>query len=69
MSRLENWSEYGKCVVGEIFGDNRFPDGSFITTSEVKTLDREAKTLQTRNTLYELGKEMEWKNNDSDNQG
>jgi len=62
MPRLENWiitnDIYSDCsrLVGEIYGDIRFPDGSLITTSRLKNIYFESEEAQTKNTLYALGK-------------
>jgi hypothetical protein len=68
MPRLEKWSLtqrmddpfrapelYPVFAQGEIYNDIRFFDGTFITTSMIKEVDIDSKTLTTLNTVYELG--------------
>ena len=68
MSRLENWSLickmdnpfqapelYPVLAQGQVYGDIRFFEGTFITTSMVKSFDKENRILITQNTTYELG--------------
>lgn len=69
MPRLENWSlgyvgesedntylapELAVCnLSGNVYGHPDFDEGEFIHTSRIMKV--EGKTVQTRNTLYELG--------------
>lgn len=66
--RLENWEVYpyfpgsqSEVLVaeGDIYNDKRWPDGTHIYTSAVKNLADDETSLQTRNTLYQLGKKLE----------
>lgn len=41
-------------LIGRIYNDDRFEDGSEITTTEIISTDFENKTIQTKNTLYNL---------------
>lgn len=72
MSKLENWCiitrtgnpfqapETGTvCMVGEVFGDSRFPDGSRVTTGTLMKLDLENMVMETKRTIYELGEMAE----------
>jgi hypothetical protein len=52
---LENWRVHGG-VYGDVFGHNRFPDGTLVKTSTVVELDVAAGILKTRNSTYRLGK-------------
>jgi hypothetical protein len=61
-SKLEGWSVWGDRVVGNVHGDNRFADGTFIQTSAIVELDRENKILKTKNSTYELGEEHDYRN-------
>ncbi|MBU1249474.1 MAG: hypothetical protein KKB70_12290 [Proteobacteria bacterium] len=75
MPRLENWwfkakpasktLEPGKegVLFGNIVDDDagRFPDGHFIRTSLITDFDPMAETVQTRNTVYTLGKPLKQK--------
>lgn len=61
---IENWSYlcWSKSqelyvVYGEIYNDCCWQEGYFIRTSVVVKIDREAKILETLNTLYTLGEE------------
>ena len=59
MPRLEQWSIFGVHVMGYVYNDERFSDGSFVHTSSITRIDFEegvAKILTTRDTTYELGK-------------
>lgn len=62
---LENWrlvdwckSKGDQVVCGWLYGDDRFEDGTEIRTSGIVKLDRENNTLETRNSIYKLGKEL-----------
>jgi len=63
MSRLENWKMVGwgshYRLVGEIYSDERFLDGTTVTTSSIQEIDELAGWAQTRNTRYELGKKFD----------
>lgn len=48
-----------KIVCGELHGDPRFHDGSVIRTSWVVELDKESNVLETRNTVFTLGVEVD----------
>lgn len=69
MSKIENWSiqikiadvykapEQGvSIVVGKVYDDVRACDGAGISTSRIVNLDIKNMTIQTKNTLYNLGK-------------
>jgi hypothetical protein len=56
MPRLENWYIIGRSLIGQVYNDERFADGTEIQTSRIIKLDSEAGIAQTRNTTYELGK-------------
>ena len=71
MPRLEDWrivekntSPYitpegrvNKILQGHIYNDEneRFEDGTLISTSTIQTINLKNKTVQTRNTFYTLG--------------
>jgi hypothetical protein len=42
-------------VIGFVYGNPKFEDGSWVRTSDVVELDPEFKFAKTRNSLYELG--------------
>lgn len=46
-------------VCGTIFGDSRFRDGTIIHSSRVVELDSENKVLETLNTVFTLGTEVD----------
>lgn len=60
--RFENWTAVGKVVWGNLYDDpqERFREGEYIHTSYIVDVawDRENEigTIETRNTIYELGK-------------
>lgn len=61
---IENWSyhRWSKSqelyvVYGNVYNDSCWMGGFYIRTSAVVKIDREAKTLETLNTLYTLGAE------------
>jgi hypothetical protein len=62
MPRLENWEivndYYRGCyrLQGIIYDDDRFPDGTNVSTSRLMNVDFENEKAQTRNTNYILGK-------------
>jgi hypothetical protein len=60
MPRLENWEiskvSSGYVAYGFIHDDDRWPDDTWIRTSLLKHLDLSKDTVQTLNTLYQLGK-------------
>lgn len=51
--KLENWYKGGKLVWGNIYGNPRFEDGTWVHTSTV--LKVEGRTITTKNSVYELG--------------
>ena len=69
MSRLENWSVVDRdadnpylalelrrpALNGQIFDDDRFANGTFITTSSIETIDQR-KVLTKSGTVYYLGR-------------
>lgn len=58
--KIENWTIMGNTLVGKAYGHPRFEDGTEVRTSsivEVPMLPEEGDVVETRNTLYELGKE------------
>ncbi len=77
MPRLENWSLHftddneflapelrQQVLSGNVFDDDRFPNGSGITTGHVVAMDLDNRTAETARTKYVLGKAdphwMEW---------
>jgi hypothetical protein len=67
--KLESWAvvperrtgEYqelrpGNALVGKAFGHPRIQEGTVVFTSPILSFDTETKTVETRNTLYLLGK-------------
>lgn len=56
---IHNWVQYGTRVFGYLYNDSRAKNGEQIMTSNIKNIDREAMTLETMNTSYDLGKEVE----------
>lgn len=71
MPRLENWSVIStsnnpyrapellqRQLGGNIHNDekNRFANGTYIVTSDIKELDLKNMIAKTRNTIYELGR-------------
>ena len=68
MPKLENWAVITKdvspylapelrkpCLTGNIFDDDRFVDGTIITTSAITDIDQ--RKIRTKSgTIYELGK-------------
>jgi hypothetical protein len=60
LPRLENWRIYKyvgtKIAEGDIYNDTRWPDGTHIYTSEILSVSGDE--IQTRNTLYKLGRKM-----------
>jgi hypothetical protein len=58
MPRLENWIiNYDETILANIYNDERFDDGTLITTSKIQSIDRENNVATTENTTYELGQE------------
>ena len=55
---LHNWIVMGSRIWGETYNDDRMPNGTILITSEVVNLDRENGILETKNTTYDLGKEL-----------
>lgn len=62
MPRLENWiivnDIFRDCsrLQGNIYNDNRFSDGIFVSTSRLVEIDFVNNEARTKNTIYELGK-------------
>jgi hypothetical protein len=70
MIRIENWAVVadasnpytppeciGKCLVGEVFGHPRFPDGSKVQTGQLIDLDLNSNRASTESgSEYSLGK-------------
>ncbi len=55
--KLENWYIIGNCCFGEVYGNPKFEDGTFVRTSTIKEYNKERSILQTKNSTYELGTE------------
>ena len=68
MPKLENWSVIScfdnpfqdpeilpRCLIGDIYGDPHFEDGTTVITSTLQILDVKARIAKTRNTEYQLG--------------
>ena len=65
--RIEQWGfslkakpyeapELAKTVlVGYVYGNLKFPDGTFVTTSRVREIDLQNMKIKTSNSEYELG--------------
>lgn len=59
--RLENWyivtNDLGhkKVAYGNVYGNDRFEDGSDIRTSPIVECDEDMKWIKTMNSVYELG--------------
>lgn len=66
MPRLEKWKSWqvnyfspDVCLIGYVFNDDRFHDGSMITTSRVIELDLDKGCAITKSgTRYELGERL-----------
>lgn len=43
-------------VIGQVYNDNRFKDGTVIHTSRIESVDWTKGELKTRNTLYKIRK-------------
>jgi hypothetical protein len=62
MPRLENWAiindNFRDCsrLVGDIYDDDRFPDGKAVSTSRLVEVDFANNVALTKNTKYVLGK-------------
>lgn len=58
--RIENWvyEPHDEWVVGNIYGDERFADGAFIHTSRVVSFDKDHTTVETKNSVFKLGKPL-----------
>lgn len=57
--RIENWYVVVKRIHGDAYGHPRFDDGTAVVTSVIekpKTPYKEGDVVETRNTLYTLGK-------------
>ena len=69
LSKLESWNiiesisvreEYiYYALIGRIYNDDRFEDGTLIRTSKIKEIDFDDMTAMTKNTMYKLGKKGE----------
>lgn len=58
-ARLENWYVGEDDLLhGTVYGHPKLPDGTFIYTSRVVSLDKITGKAVTRNTNYELGKHV-----------
>lgn len=60
LPKLNNWqvlttSDGNQCLIGNIYNDHRFGDGSAIQTSALVWFDAEGRRAKTNNTEYELG--------------
>lgn len=55
LPHLENWTRWDRVILGNVFNRPPFPDGELIYTSRVIWLKGDR--VQTKNTLYTLGKE------------
>lgn len=57
--RLEGWhfDENNNVLWGNLYDDpqDRFPQGTYVHTSYIVTLDVDNKIVETRNSIYELG--------------
>lgn len=51
--KLENWYKSGKLVWGNVYGNPKFEDGTWVHTSNV--LKVEGRTIKTMNSTYDLG--------------
>ena len=66
MPRLEKWKVWqmnyfapDSCLIGYVFNDDRFVDGTMITTSRVIALDLNKRYAVTKSgTRYELGEKF-----------
>lgn len=63
-AHLENWlyslNEFGTPVLfGVVSGHSRIPDGTEVRTSKVLSIDAQARTAETMNTTYTLGRSRE----------
>ncbi len=56
--KLENWRMLGGMLIGEVYEDIRFADGSPVRTSIVKELNESEGYAITKNTIYTLGKKQ-----------
>jgi hypothetical protein len=50
---LENWYVLGQCIVGEVYSNPLFEDGTFIRTSTVQSVS--LTSVKTLNSTYRLG--------------
>jgi len=55
-ARLENWRVVGNQLRGDVYGHPLLRDGADVSTSWIVNLDEQAKTCETLNTIYRLGK-------------
>jgi hypothetical protein len=57
-STLYDWrvEDMGECyvLVGKVKGDERWPDGTLVHTSELQRIDFTGRVAETMNTIYEL---------------
>lgn len=63
-SKIENWKIREKVtggygLIGDLYDDDRAPDGTIVITSKLKWINFDDKVAKTINTLYELGKPLE----------
>lgn len=54
VARIEDWERVGRRLTGKVYGHPGWPDGELVTTTEV--LVNRVGSVETRNTLYQLGK-------------
>lgn len=59
MPKLEDWAMDDLRAYGKVYNDDRFKDGTNVTTSIVKEVDFQTKKLYTMNTMYDLGEPTE----------
>jgi hypothetical protein len=55
--RIENWTCDGNHLTGIVYGHPNFADGTVVTTSFIQTALDNGTAIETRNTIYELGKQ------------
>lgn len=56
MPKLENWKLKNGRLLGLIYNDNRFENGTCVITSPVVSINQNKLQAQTENTVYLLGK-------------
>ena len=59
-ARIEQWMLLHGRLFGNVYGHPGIPDGTYVSTSPVRNLHRtkplaEGATVETNNTLYQLG--------------